>query len=74
MDGHKFNKEMASMEERIKDFVVGQTKILQDDLNAHKKELCERVRYFDEKTSELQQGTLWKIRDFEKLLASRVSE
>ena len=60
MDSHKFHKEMEAMEERIKDFAMGQNKVLQEDLNAHKTELCEKVRYFDEKTSELQQGTLWQ--------------
>lgn len=36
MDSHKFNKELAALEERIQDFAIGQNKILQDDLNAHK--------------------------------------
>lgn len=53
MDSHKFNKEIEAMEERIKDFAMGQNKILQDDLNAHKQELSEKIKYFDEKTSEL---------------------
>ena len=53
MDSHKFNKEIEAMEERIRDFAMGQNKLLQDDLNAHKQELAEKVKYFDERTSEL---------------------
>lgn len=54
IDVHRFAKDMEAMEERIKDFAMGQNKVLQDDLNAHKQELSEKARYFDEKTSELQ--------------------
>jgi hypothetical protein len=53
MDVRGFGKELETLEVRIKDFVMSQNKTLQDDLNAHKQELAEQVKYFDEKTTEL---------------------
>jgi hypothetical protein len=47
---------------------------LQNDLNFHKEELVRQVKYFEEKLGETQKETLWKIRDAEQLLETRISE
>ena len=47
---------------------------MRNDLTSHQEELSKQVKYFDDKMTETQKETLWKITDFEKLMATRISE
>ena len=41
---------------------------------AAKEELAKQVKYFNDRNTETQRDTIWKIKDVEKLLNSRISE
>lgn len=43
-------------------------------LNQNQEELTKKQKYFDEKMTETQKETLWKIQDFHTLMESRISE
>jgi len=43
-------------------------------LNAYKKELSEAMQYFTKRVDDNQSETLWRIKDCEELLRSRVSD
>lgn len=45
----------------------------QENLNAYKKELNEALTFFEKKVNDNQSATLWRIKDCEELLRSRVS-
>lgn len=74
IDVDKFNASNNDMENRIKDFVEAQLGVLKDDLHEHKEELAKQVKYFNDRNTETQRDTIWKIKDVEKLLNSRISE
>lgn len=74
IDIHKFQKETEAMEDRLRDFTNQQMRTIQTNLNQLSQHLTEQVKYFDEKTTEIQQSTIWKIKDVENLLKARISE
>jgi len=74
IDVDKFNASNNDMENRIKEFVEAQLRVLKDDLHEHKEELAKQVKYFNDRNTETQRDTIWKIKDVEKLLNSRISE
>jgi hypothetical protein len=43
-------------------------------LNGYKKELTEALTFFEKKVNDNQSATLWRIKDCEELLRSRVSD
>ena len=48
--------------------------LFQENLNNYKKELNEALTFFDKKVNDNQSATLWRIKDCEELLRSRVSD
>lgn len=69
-----FRSEHEIFEKRIRDFVTEQIGTLQENLNQHKVELKETEKQFEESLNTNQKETLWKIRDCEELLKTRISD
>jgi len=69
-----FLLENHEIEKRLQNLFMENIQHLQNDLNFHKEELVRQVKYFEEKLGETQKETLWKIRDAEQLLETRISE
>lgn len=55
-------------------FVNTQLGNFQENLNNYKKELSDALTFFGKKVDDNQSETLWKIKDCQELLKSRVSD
>lgn len=61
------------MEQRTLTYINDRLGTFQENLNGYKKELNEALTFFEKKVNDNQAGTLWRIKDCEELLRSRVS-
>ncbi len=57
---------MAYINEKLGNF--------QENLNKYKTELTDAITFFEKKVNDNQSATLWRIKDCEELLKSRVSD
>lgn len=62
------------MEARIFTYITNRLGQFQENLNASRKDLNEAVTNFGKRTDDIQSETVWRIKDCEELLRSRVSD
>jgi hypothetical protein len=62
------------MEQRTMKYINERLALFQENLNAYRTELNEAVVGFGKKTDDAKGETLWRIKDCEELLRSRVSD
>ena len=70
----QFRDQSQLMEERTLKYVNDRLGDFQENLNGHREELVDAVTTFGKKTDDIQQETLWRIKDCEELLKVRVSD
>ena len=69
-----YRDEFETYEKRIRSYVETQLGTLQENLVSHQDHLAKTRIKFEEIVSENQKETLWKIKDCESLLSTRISE
>ena len=69
-----YRKEYEDYDNKTQRTLTEQLGNLQENLNIHKDNLSQSITLFEEKVNENQKETLWKIRDCEDLLKTRISE
>ena len=70
----QFRDQSQQMEERTLKYINDRLGDFQENLNAHRSELNDAVTNFGKKTDDIESETLWRIKDCEELLKSRVSD
>ena len=70
----QFREESQVTETRTMRYIDDRLGLFQENLNNYKKELSEALVHFDKKVNDNQSATLWRIKDCEELLKSRVSD
>mmetsp|Transcript_33514 Transcript_33514/g.32582 ORF Transcript_33514/g.32582 Transcript_33514/m.32582 type:complete len:95 (+) Transcript_33514:854-1138(+) len=69
-----FREESQNQEKRIFKYINDQLGNFQENLNQHKKDLKEGLTYFGKKVDDNEAECLWRIKDCENLLKTRVSD
>ena len=62
------------MDKGLKAFANEHFTSLQDNITTQKDHLATSIKHFEDRMGQNQQDTLWKIRDYEDLLKTRISE
>lgn len=62
------------MEQRTLKFINERLGDFQENLNGYRSELSDAVTTFGKKTDDIQSETVWRIKDCEELLRTRVSD
>lgn len=58
----------------MREFVTEQINGLQESLNQHKEQIKRTEMRFEEKVNDNQKETLWKIKETEEIMKTRISE
>mmetsp|Transcript_18568 Transcript_18568/g.28516 ORF Transcript_18568/g.28516 Transcript_18568/m.28516 type:complete len:161 (+) Transcript_18568:922-1404(+) len=74
VQGDVIRDQQEEFETSIKTYVNSQVEMMMKEVTTSKDELFKKSKEFEEKMSETQKETLWKIKDVESLMATRISE